>query len=342
MINNEDDGKVSTLGFNDRTANSLELRANAKAKLAENRLFSVVHQVFQKKLRLESVSLKKHYVDPALVQTHLTALGFFDEEGSSLPQFEDTQSTLELTREIWNSICPNDTTRCKYTGAELFNAILKVVDNKKTQQDAAKSIGIPISTFKLKLKLLRESFLPEYDLETMAALRLLCEEDPDFAYEQIHALCFDISSLKRGSTPLISQLMSDLLFTKAHFSGKSGCRLDNNALIFEVSSIINANGQAELDYQRSLAEVDQNMQRIESASKKLHTTISQNTLLRLKRGCSLAKGGASMKKASVVNVKRLAGSSPLQADIFVQSVARKYQEWVDCGLITEDLSERNN
>ena len=70
MINNEDDGKVSTLGFNDRTANSLELRANAKAKLAENRLFSVVHQVFQKKLRLESVSLKKHYVDPALVQTH--------------------------------------------------------------------------------------------------------------------------------------------------------------------------------------------------------------------------------------------------------------------------------
>ena len=70
LINNEDDGKVSTLEFNDRTANSLELRANAKAKLAENKLFSVVHQVFQKKLRLESVSLKKHYVDPALVQTH--------------------------------------------------------------------------------------------------------------------------------------------------------------------------------------------------------------------------------------------------------------------------------
>jgi hypothetical protein len=40
---------------------------NAKAELGEKRLFSVVHRIFQKELRFESVSLKKHYVEPDLV-----------------------------------------------------------------------------------------------------------------------------------------------------------------------------------------------------------------------------------------------------------------------------------
>ena len=128
-------GKLSADEIDEAAAISLEIRASAVAKLAENRLFSIIHQVImEKKLRLQSVTLKKkHYVDPALVRDHLTALGFFDKvvDSSSLPLFEDTQSTLQLSRKIWNSICPNDTTRSKYTGAELFDAIVDVPHLKK-------------------------------------------------------------------------------------------------------------------------------------------------------------------------------------------------------------------
>jgi hypothetical protein len=88
-------------------------------------------------------------------------------------------------------------------------------------------------------------FLPEYHLESMTAVRILAVDEPDLVCEQIHILCFDLTS-RRGSTPLISQQMSDLLITKAHFSTKSGCGLDNHALIMEYSSLINADGRAEL------------------------------------------------------------------------------------------------
>ena len=55
MINNNDDGKVSTVEYNnDLTASSLELyehRSNANAKPAVNRLFSVDQRVFQERLQ---------------------------------------------------------------------------------------------------------------------------------------------------------------------------------------------------------------------------------------------------------------------------------------------------
>ena len=70
MSSNNDHGKVSSEESIDPTAQSHERRANAKAKLDENRFFSVVYRIFQKELRFESVSLKKHYVEPDLVHTH--------------------------------------------------------------------------------------------------------------------------------------------------------------------------------------------------------------------------------------------------------------------------------
>jgi hypothetical protein len=97
--------------------------------------------------------MKKHSVDPVIVvRLHLTALGFFDGvESSSLSALEDTQSSLELCRAIWRSICPYDSTRCKYTGAELFDAVVGVLKDFFSQEAAAKSIGIPLRTFKLRL-----------------------------------------------------------------------------------------------------------------------------------------------------------------------------------------------
>jgi hypothetical protein len=83
-------GIISSVESDTATARSLEKRANAALRLSENRLFTIIHQIMEKELLFESVSLKKHYVDPAVVHNHLTALGFFDEEGSALPQFVDT------------------------------------------------------------------------------------------------------------------------------------------------------------------------------------------------------------------------------------------------------------
>ena len=51
MINNNDNGKVSTVEYDDLTASSLELRSHANAKPAVNRLFSVDQRVFQEKLQ---------------------------------------------------------------------------------------------------------------------------------------------------------------------------------------------------------------------------------------------------------------------------------------------------
>ena len=133
--------------------------------------------------------MKKHSVDPVIVRLHLTALFFFDgEESSSLSALEDTQSSLELSRAIWRSICPFDLTRCKYTGAELFDAVVGVLEDFFSQEAAAKSIGVPLRTFKLRLKQLRDSFQPEYLLGSMAALRVLVDNDPDLVLEHINAM----------------------------------------------------------------------------------------------------------------------------------------------------------
>ena len=271
---------------------------DAASELDDNQTFNFIYKIVTGQMKYKSIEEKKHGVSKKRIKLCLDCLGYVYEGKTGEIEHKplgltDSVKSLALTRSIWKVVRPFADP--VHTPCELEDAITSVILGWMRLEETRDCCGVSLRHLKHKLTQLRDSFLP-LKVNDMQELRDLYSRDSSLVTQRIQELVYDLPN--RGAKPLLSQVCIDIQVAKADFGGKCGDGSTNRIFQMEISDLIKAEGTA-------LLEIADTEEERKAAKRMIDAVVSPKTILAYKRSCTLADKGASMSKASVVNIKRL-------------------------------------